>query len=379
MLENENLIREAANATGFPLAGAMALIEMESGGRNVFGSDTGGMFKGQGVTQAKFEMMERNVAAGGRSNGVGPTQITWKGFFPDARRRGLKLWEPYDNMLYGFDLANGYWKKYGNWVTVGTRYNGGADYGRRFAVKVKEWETRLGVSPGREERVMVAKAGNGWKLAPSLIRLMDEVDAKWPKRSTRSDGSIGDTSHAARYSEHNPDRDSDGMPTGFVSAVDITKDSTAQMDTIRKALVGDSRTWYVIHNRKIYSRTYGFKARPYNGPNPHTAHLHVSLMQTKAAANGVGSWGLGEPAPGRPPAVKPPPTASRFGSRTLKHGSDGDDVALLQRFLGVRPDDGVFGPVTEAAVRKYQQMRGLEVDGIAGPLTLAPIMRAVGL
>jgi cell wall-associated NlpC family hydrolase len=33
------------------------------------------------------------------------------------------------------------------------------------------------------------------------------------------------------------------------------------------------------------------------------------------------------------------------------------------------PLDGKFGPLTEAALKRFQQARGLETDGIAGPLT----------
>ncbi|KAG2434558.1 hypothetical protein HYH02_012224 [Chlamydomonas schloesseri] len=36
--------------------------------------------------------------------------------------------------------------------------------------------------------------------------------------------------------------------------------------------------------------------------------------------------------------------------------------------------DGVFGPVTEAAVRRFQQFYGLKVDGIAGPVTRSLMM-----
>ena len=58
----------------------------------------------------------------------------------------------------------------------------------------------------------------------------------------------------------------------------------------------------------------------------------------------------------------------------LKRKDRGTDVAALQRRLGVTAD-GVFGPDTEAAVKRYQRRHGLEADGIVGPLT----RRSLGL
>jgi len=47
-------------------------------------------------------------------------------------------------------------------------------------------------------------------------------------------------------------------------------------------------------------------------------------------------------------------------------------VRRLQLALGVS-DDGIFGPITEAAVRHFQAAHGLTVDGIVGPDTWAAL------
>jgi len=62
----------------------------------------------------------------------------------------------------------------------------------------------------------------------------------------------------------------------------------------------------------------------------------------------------------------------------LKKGSKGSQVAKLQarlRELGFDAE-GVFGPVTELAVRRFQESRGLMPDGIVGPLTRAALAEA---
>lgn len=52
----------------------------------------------------------------------------------------------------------------------------------------------------------------------------------------------------------------------------------------------------------------------------------------------------------------------------LKRGSRGPAVVQLQQKLDI-PADGVFGPQTARAVRRYQADKGLVVDGIVGPQT----------
>jgi N-acetylmuramoyl-L-alanine amidase len=60
----------------------------------------------------------------------------------------------------------------------------------------------------------------------------------------------------------------------------------------------------------------------------------------------------------------------------LRVGSEGDDVkalqkALLRKGINCGAVDGIFGPKTAAAVKRYQEREGLAVDGIVGPNTMA--------
>lgn len=70
---------------------------------------------------------------------------------------------------------------------------------------------------------------------------------------------------------------------------------------------------------------------------------------------------------------------------TLKDGSTGDDVKKIQEALvsmGYSLDkfgsDGIFGSETVAAVKAFQEAKGLTVDGIIGPDTLAALKEASG-
>ncbi|MEX1141540.1 MAG: peptidoglycan DD-metalloendopeptidase family protein [Thermoleophilaceae bacterium] len=62
-------------------------------------------------------------------------------------------------------------------------------------------------------------------------------------------------------------------------------------------------------------------------------------------------------------AIDPAPASTMY-----RLGSRGTAVAEIQRELDI-PVDGVFGPVTDGAVRDFQARAGLLVDGIVGPVT----------
>lgn len=61
---------------------------------------------------------------------------------------------------------------------------------------------------------------------------------------------------------------------------------------------------------------------------------------------------------------------------TYKKGDKGEMVKQIQRALHLLPD-GIFGKITEEAVRAFQSENGLKVDGIVGAATLAKLGIAV--
>jgi peptidoglycan hydrolase-like protein with peptidoglycan-binding domain len=79
----------------------------------------------------------------------------------------------------------------------------------------------------------------------------------------------------------------------------------------------------------------------------------------------------------QPPAQGGP--AEPVTTGTLQRGDRGDAVTTLQNRLKTAgvfdgPVTGFYGSLTEEAVRRFQQAKGLSVDGVAGPRTMAALM-----
>jgi hypothetical protein len=136
--------------------------------------------------------------------------------------------------------------------------------------------------------------GPGWRLATSLERLLQQVNALAPKRAKTHDGTIGDRAHAARASDHNPQN-------GVVRAMDLTTDPAGGFDAQRlvNALVlsRDPRVSYIIHRGRIW-RSYAKPGIPawtsetYRGSNQHTAHVHVSVVADPRQYDDSRPWAL---------------------------------------------------------------------------------------
>lgn len=178
-----------------------------------------------------------------------------------------------------------------------------------------------------------------WYLAPSLDNLRSEINARWPNRDKRSDGTIGDTAHQARKSDHNPNvRDS-------VNAFDWDKDGVNPKEIIR-ACIKHPSTNYVIFDRVIWSRRYNFRARRYTGSNPHTGHGHTSALQTREAEQNRQPWEIAD-----------------MGMLPIRQGTESEDVGYFQVRLkrtGFYEGkiDNIHGPIMASAILACRKSLG---------------------
>ena len=208
-----------------------------------------------------------------------------------------------------------------------------------------------------------------WRVARSLDVLLGQLNAKAPNRSKASDGSIGDAAHQTRDSDHNP-----WYGPGIVTARDFTHDPAGGLDGqwLADTLVRfrDPRVKYIIWNRRIIdSMVDAWTWQPYSGINPHTHHVHLSVVASPLCDD-TRAWTL------TPPVTPPAPLVLRFG---MHH----PDVLRLQQILTTRypayahwsPCTDYFGSQTLAAVKEFQRRSGLVADGIVGPAT----RRALGM
>ena len=109
-------------------------------------------------------------------------------------------------------------------------------------------------------------------LAKALVKLREQVNARWPNRSKASDGTWPSAAHRRQSpnSDHNQG-----------NALDLTNDpkngfsSDQFAEHLRKSR--DPRLKYIISNRKIASAKSGFQWTRYSGANAHDKHVHISF------------------------------------------------------------------------------------------------------
>jgi hypothetical protein len=132
-----------------------------------------------------------------------------------------------------------------------------------------------------------------WRTANSLVRLREQINAMAPDRSRASDGTIGDSAHASRDSDHNPWVRLGKI--GIVTAMDITHDPADGCDAeaiVNKLIESrDARIKYIIWRRRIISSiVQPWVWRGYTKKNPHERHFHLSVHPDQVRFDSVEDW-----------------------------------------------------------------------------------------
>lgn len=140
----------------------------------------------------------------------------------------------------------------------------------------------LGGTPANTTNKAVTKP-TSWKLVAGGEVLRSQVNSRWPNRDKRSDGTKGDSAHAARVSDHNPDS------KGVVHALDIDEDlKGSNNDNVwfadqliayaRTRKPGSERLLNVVYENRVASGTYSTNYWTWrNGNYGHDIHMHISF------------------------------------------------------------------------------------------------------
>ena len=223
-LVNADLIVQAASATGVPLAILAAMVQKESGGQNIYGRDgkdtaSPGVYANDyplQVTKENFTEFRAAVLAGQKSNGVGPSQITYPGYwkqYPD-----YPFWDVLSNLKFGatllIDLLDGDYSD-ASISSAGAHYNGGTNpgskalaYGADLLAQTKIWRARLAgaselggsmpkvfLSPSDQDNNPVGGGGNEQRYAQLRCARAAEVLRAHGVTVKVSEAGIGDDSN----------------------------------------------------------------------------------------------------------------------------------------------------------------------------------------
>lgn len=115
-----------------------------------------------------------------------------------------------------------------------------------------------------------------WRLSGNLVSIRADIKGRWPNVTVYD---IGDTSHQAGTSDHNPDS------RGIVCAIDVMFSVGPEASAIVAACRGREDLRYIIHNRTMWHKRDGWKPTTYTGSDPHTNHVHISCEHTTTSDN----------------------------------------------------------------------------------------------
>ena len=219
------------------------------------------------------------------------------------------------------------------------------------------WPSCGGAKAAGTAVVTADRSGTRFSVHKRIARLVDLIADECERRGYLfKSGQTGGYNCRAIGGTSSPSNHSWGL------AIDINW----LTNPMRRPLTTDIPDWMV----DLWNR-YGFAwGGDYSG-TPDA--MHFEFMGTPAQADEMTALALREIPGGSPVSA---------ASTMLRRGSTGVAVEQLQDALAAAgfpvvvdggSGYGQFGPLTEAAVRALQKARGLDVDGIAGPDTLAAL------
>lgn len=200
----QQAVLRAADATGCPWWAALGCLKVETGeeGANIYGHDAGGACSGWGeVTEHNFKnYFWPIVSEWGTSNGVGPLQVTYNGYFINDPDRAW--WDPQKSAEVGCSILKGLidaeGDSYEDLRRVGSRYNSGTMYGSYEAYGVpfsdacRYWYNKgrpsQGTSDGGEELEVSYATDLLSEIKDRLVEVSDQTGAGIAGR--RFDGPI---------------------------------------------------------------------------------------------------------------------------------------------------------------------------------------------
>ena len=200
----QQAVLRAADAVGCPWWAALGCLKVETGeeGANIYGHDAGGACSGGGeVTEHNFKnYFWPIVSEWGTSNGVGPLQITYNGYFINDPDRAW--WDPQKSAEVGCSILKGLidaeGDSYEDLRRVGSRYNSGTMYGSYEAYGVpfsdacRYWYNKgrpsQGTSDGGEELEVSYATDLLSEIKDRLVEVSDQTGAGIAGR--RFDGPI---------------------------------------------------------------------------------------------------------------------------------------------------------------------------------------------
>lgn len=161
----------------------------------------------------------------------------------------------------------------------------------------------------------------------------------------------------------------------IIAGYPINPDDTPDMRQLTGVLATENAAQRMTP--EAWQACSGITAHAYAPFNDHYDAYRINSHRIRDLVHEI-LGGEARPLPGPAPGPGAGPPVS---DGMLQAGMSGGIIKMLQELLigmgyDPGPADGDFGPRTDAAVRAMQADHGLDVDGIAGPATLAAISEA---